>query len=326
VALLHNIFSSLLIANMARQYGLTYFDIGSRGGFQNDLHPIAFAVDVVGFEPDPVEFKRLQSQPSEPWKSVTYLSQGVSDQTGRQILHIPTDPQSASLLKHNASIGEKFNKPQFFEIDRTEEIETLSLNDALAKTGFASIDYMKIDIEGAELAVFMSSSEVMNDVLAIKTEISFIPCRENQPLAADVDFHLKQAGFELMDITGPAHWRHHGYLVHPYYSTENPPYSKAQIVQADYLYFRDPDSLKGDIDKLLKLSLIALSFGYFDHALMILERTEITEFLYAEFGISPIQIVAPASKAYGQKAFLQAFYRQGRNLVPFVRYFRNLLP
>lgn len=322
---MRNIFSSLPIANIAKHYGLTYFDIGSRGGFQNDLHPVAFAVDVVGFEPDPIEFKRLQSEPTKPWKSVTYLQQGVSDQTGRQVLYVPIDPQSASLLKHNTKIGKKFDKPQFFEIDRTEKIETLCLSDALKKTTYASIDYMKIDIEGVELAVFKSSSEVMNDVLAIKTEVSFIPFRKNQPLVSDVDFYLKQAGFELMDIIGPAHWRRHGYLTHPYYSNENPPYSKAQIVQADYLYFRDPDSLEGDIDKLLKLSLLALSFGYFDHALMILERQEITEFLYAEFGCSPIQIVAPASKLYGRKVFLQAFCRQGRNLIPFVRYFRNLL-
>ncbi|MBT3361469.1 MAG: FkbM family methyltransferase [Rhodospirillales bacterium] len=320
-----HIFSSFPVADIARRYGLTYFDIGSRDGFQGDLHPIAFAVDVVGFEPDPEEFERLQSLPSEPWKSLTNLPFGVSDQSGLQTLYIPTDPQSASLLKHNAKIGRKFDKTQFFEIDRTEEIETLCLKDAVEKTIFRSIDYLKIDIEGAELAVFMSSPTVMKDVLAIKAEISFIPFRNNQPLASDVDIHLTQAGFELMDITGPAHWRRHGYLIHPFYSAENPPYSKAQIVQADFLYFRDPDSLGGNIAKILKLSLIALSFGYFDHALMILERPEIAEFLATEFGKTPIEIVAPPSRAYGRKAFLHAFYRQGRNMVPFVRYIRNLL-
>ena len=118
---------------MARHYGLTYFDIGSRGGFQDDLHPFAFAEDVVGFEPDPAEFKRLQSRPSEPWKPVIYLPQGGSVQTRRQILYMPTDPQSASLLKNNAMTGVKFCKPKFFEIDRTEEIEIPCLNDPLRK-------------------------------------------------------------------------------------------------------------------------------------------------------------------------------------------------
>jgi hypothetical protein len=96
-----------------------------------------------------------------------------------------------------------------------------------------------------------------------------------------------------MDIIEPTHWRRQGYLIHPYYSTETPPYSKAQIVQADYLYFRDPDSLGGDLTKLLKLSLITLAFGYFDHGLMILERPEVERFLDIEFSKSPIEIVAP---------------------------------
>ncbi|MBC8463772.1 MAG: FkbM family methyltransferase [Deltaproteobacteria bacterium] len=47
----------------------------------------------------------------------------------------------------------KINKPQFFEIHRTEKFRHLSLQDALAKTDLPSIDFMKIDIEGAELEV-----------------------------------------------------------------------------------------------------------------------------------------------------------------------------
>ena len=80
-----------------------------------------------------------------------------------------------------------------------------------------------------------------------------------------------------------------------------------------------------DLAKLLKLSLIALSFGYFDHALIILERPEVTEFLDSEFNKSPIEIVAKPSRIYGRKAFSKAFYRQARNLIPFVRYINNLL-
>jgi len=168
---MEHLYDKLPVAAITARYPLSYFDIGSRNGFQSDLHPIAFAVDAVGFEPDPVEFERLQLLPSYPWKSTTILPHGIGGHTGRQTLYIPTDPQSASLLKHNAAIGEKFDKPQFFEIELTEDIQTLCLKDALEKTAFGSIDFMKIDIEGAELAVFKSSPEAMNDVLAVKTEI-----------------------------------------------------------------------------------------------------------------------------------------------------------
>ena len=320
-----NIFSSLGAGDIAKRYSLNYFDIGSRGGFQKDLYPIAFAVEVVGFEPDPIEFERLQTQTPNFWKSVTILPFGLSKRSGRQTLNIPTDPQSASLLKHNITIGEKFRKQQFFEIQRTKNIQTLSLKDALKKTNFRSIDFMKIDIEGAELLVFKSAPDVMKDVLAIKTEISFIPFRINQPLAIDIGNYLRQAGFELMDVVEPSHWRRDGYIIHPYYSIETPSYSKAQIAKVDYLYFRDSDSLSRDITKLLMLSLIALSFGYFDRALMILERPEVAKFLGTEFNKTPIEIVVSTSRVYSRKAFFREFYRQGRNLVPFLRYIKNFL-
>lgn len=108
------LFASFAAGEIARRVGLTYADIGSRGGFQSDLHPLAFAVDVVGFEPDPIEFDRLQSQPAAPWKSVTFLPHGVSGHSGPRTLHIPVDPQSVSILEHDPRFGEKFNKPQFF--------------------------------------------------------------------------------------------------------------------------------------------------------------------------------------------------------------------
>jgi FkbM family methyltransferase len=321
---LKNIYERLSVATIAKKYPLSYFDIGSRGGFQSDLHPLSFAVDAVGFEPDPVEFERLQRLSSGLWKSTIFLPYGVSGQTGKKTLYIPMDPQSASLLKHNPVIGKKFDKPQFFKIARTADIQTLCLKDALEKTNFNSMDFIKIDIEGAELAVFMGSPDIMNDVLAVKTEISFIPFRKDQPLASDVDIFFRKNNFELMGINDPSHWRRHGYLIHPYYSRETPPYSKAQIVHADYLYFRDPNSLGDNIPKLLKLVLISMALGYFDHALMILERPKVSAYLRAEFNKSAIEIVAPSSKIYGRNAYFYAFYRQVRDLVPFFRYFKNL--
>lgn len=318
-------FQDLPLATVARQHPLTYFDIGSRGGLQDDLSPIAFAVDAVGFEPDPAEYARLQDAPSSPWKSFTLLPTGVSGETGPRQLYIPEDPQSASLLEHDNAIGEKFDKPQFFRLRRTETVDTLSLSDALRQSGLDRIDFLKIDIEGAELEVFRSSEALMANVLAVKTEVSFIPFRKDQPLAGEVGEFLRQNGFELMDIITPAHWRRHGYLIHPYYSAESPPYSRAQIVQADYLLFRDPETLTDDTAALLRLSLIALWLGFFDHASMILERPDVSANLDRDFGLSPGALVVPASKRYGRAAFLGAFYQQFRGAVPFLRYLKNLM-
>lgn len=307
-----NLFARSVLSDIARANPLVYFDIGARGGFQSDLYPIAFAVDAVGFEPNPAEYGRLKQTANGLWKSVTMLPHGVAATSGRQTLYVPENPESASLMKHNTAIGEKFDKRQYFQLARTEEVETLDLRDALQATGFSVIDMLKIDIEGAELAVMQAVPHVMARVLAVKTEVSFMDFRLRQPQADELAGHMRQAGFELMDFIAPAHWRRHGLLVHPYVGNGRPAYSRGQIAQADALFFRNPDTLGDDAVALIKLALIAMAHGYFDHALMVLERPAASETLRRDYGLAPLEIVAPLSKVYGRKVFLRCLKEQVR--------------
>lgn len=322
---LDNLFLGLAVAEVARAHPLTYVDVGCRGGFQPDLLPLAFAVNAVGFEPGPDEYTRLRGQPAGPWLSSRFLPYAIAGSTGRQTLFVPADGQSASLMRHDPEIGRRFKKPQFFDVQTTVEVDTLSLADAVRLAGSATPDYLKIDIEGAELEVFEASAEVMNAVLAVKTEVSFLPHRREQPLSHDVEAYFKGRGFELMDILAPAHWRREGYLLHPYMAPESPPYSRGQIVLADLLHFRNPDGLGGDAAALIKLALISMAFGYFDNAVMILERIDLQQHLRRLGCPSPAETVRPAARKYGRVMFSAAAWRQLRGLVPFLRYLRNFL-
>ncbi|MEK9644343.1 MAG: FkbM family methyltransferase [Alphaproteobacteria bacterium] len=321
---MENLFRTLAVAGIADALPLRYVDIGSRGGFLDDLLPIAFAVDALGFEPDPVAYAMLDYAPAGPWRSATFLPYGVGAKTGSANLYVTTDPQSASLMRHDPEIGRKFDKPQFFELDRTEAVDVLSLEEALKQAKFDSADFLKIDIEGPELEVLEASSEAVRDLLCLKVEASFVPFRFDQPLAADLDRFIRAQGFELFDILGARHWRRFGYHIHPYYSREPVPYARGQIVQADYLYFRSVQSIGDDAARLIKLGLLYMAQGYFDHALLALERPTAAEMLYRDFDLSPIDAVAQASRKYGRRAFKAAAWRQFRGLIPFLRYHRNL--
>ncbi len=322
---LDNLFRGLGLDKIIGDHPLSYIDIGSRGGFQNDLSPLAFAVNAIGFEPDPKEHARLEAAPTGPWKSTRILPYAIGAKTGRQKLFIPTDPQSASLLEHNPEIGRRFNKPQFFKVEDVIDVDTVTLDEAARLAGIKSADYIKIDIEGAEMGVFAACPGIMENVLAVKTEVSFLPIRHAQHLAHEIEAYFKDRRFELMDVIRPAHWRRQGYLIHPYMSLEKPPYSRGQLIHADYLYFRDPQTLGNDKDALMRLALISMAFGYFDNALMILEQTALRSHLQKTYGLSPLEMVHPASRKYGRKMFLKAVYGHVRGLVPFIRYSRNFL-
>jgi len=319
-----NIFEHLPAGELARRHPLRYVDIGSRGGFQEDLHPLAFAVDATGFEPDPEAFAALQGLPVDPWKSVSYLPYALSDSGGTRTLYIPRDPIAASLLRHDAALGTRFNKQHLFEIVREETVETKSLEDAVREAGMSGIDYLKIDVEGAELSILEAAPTVLGGLLALKTEVAFVPPRVGQPLAFDVANFMHAQGFELMAMLDPMHWRRHGDLIDPYYGTGQPAYARGQLIHADFLFMRSPDAVGGDPARAVRLALLYMALGYFDHALMTFEDAQVRAYLEQAVDLSPPQVVASASKAYGRRRFVQAFGRQARGMVPFVRYLKNL--
>ena len=327
-----NFFHGTPFAPVLAGLPISCLDIGCRDGIESDLWPIAFAVDAIGFEPNLDEFERLSRQAAEapgPWHSLRYVHAALSGTGGRRTLSIPTDPQSATLLEPNASIGAHFDKPQFFNVERKIEVETMKLDQAMEDFAIASPDYLKIDVEGAEIEIFESGPRTLDQLLAIKTEVAFIPFRTNQPLANDIDRHLRQKGFIVMDFLGPAHWRRRGYTIHPQLARQQIPYSHGQLVHGDFLYFRAPETIARDdrsaIERLIKGALIAMAHGYFDHAEMILERRPVAESLRREFGIDVGEALHRTSLSFGRLMWRRALWRHLRLLGPFLRHAPNAM-
>ena len=77
-----NLFFNLPVAQLAQEHPINYFDIGSRGGFQEDLFPIAFSVNAVGFEPEVIALEKLRNKESDPWLTVNFLPFGISGKGG----------------------------------------------------------------------------------------------------------------------------------------------------------------------------------------------------------------------------------------------------
>ena len=57
-----NLFLDLSIAIMAQDHPINYVEFGSRGEFQDDIFPLGFSVNAIGFELEPSEFTRLISR------------------------------------------------------------------------------------------------------------------------------------------------------------------------------------------------------------------------------------------------------------------------
>jgi len=327
-----NLFEETPLSAVLRDLSIVAVDAGARGGIDPDLLPIAFAVDVLGFEPNPEAFGRLSSpnQPSDAWRSVRYLPAALAGAPGRRTLYVPTDPEGASLLRPDAAIGARFDKPQFFTGIREIPVECMTLDAAVASAAIGTPAYLKLDVEGAELEVLAAAPQTLESLVAIKTEVSFLPFRQRQALAGDVDAFLRARSFHLMDFLSLSRWRRHGYVLHPHADRQTIPYARGQTAHGDALYIRDPETIADDDDaglrRLLTTAAIALSFGFFDFAALILQRPRLVADLSGRYKIDADRAIASASQLYGRLVWRQAFLRHLRGVVTYLRSAARLYP
>jgi FkbM family methyltransferase len=327
-----NLFEKTPLAAVLRDLSIVAVDAGARGGVDSDLLPIAFAVDVLGFEPDPQAFARLSSSNrlSEGWKSVRYLPAALAGASGQRTLHVPTDPEGASLLKPDPAIGTRFDKLQFFTGIREVPVDCVTLDAAIASASVGAPAYLKLDVEGAELEVLAVAPRTLGSLVAVKTEVSFLPFRHGQALAGDVDAFLRARGFQPMDFLELSRWRRYGYVLHPHADGQPIPYSRGQIAHGDALYFRDPATVSDDDDagrrRLLTIAAIALSFGFFDFAATILQRPRLAAELSERYKIDTGRVLAGASRLYGRVVWRRAFWRHVRGVVTYLRSAARLYP
>ena len=66
------------------------------------------------------------------------------------------------------------------------EIDTITLDYFIEQNNIGKIDFVKIDVQGAELDIFQGGFNTLKNVLKIVTEVEFIHHYIDQPLFGDV--------------------------------------------------------------------------------------------------------------------------------------------
>lgn len=302
---------------------LACLDVGSRGGFESDLLPIAGVVDAIGFEPEPAAFEAISSQGRGPWRSLRHLPHALAGTEGERTLYVPEDPASTSLLRHDPAIAGSFGKEHFSRLDHTVEVRTRLLDGVLAEAGIEQPAYLKLDVEGAELEILRAAPRALDHLLAIKTEISFLPFRHDQPLAGDMEAFLRRHGFVLMDLMRPHHWRVHGYVAHPQAADQAIPYSRGQLVQGDFLFFRSPETVQ-PMERRLQLAALAMAHGHFDFAGRLLLEPATASWLQRTQGCDAAGLLDRCSRTFGRAVWREEVRQHLRRLVTYGRSWRAL--
>lgn len=213
---------------------------------------------VTGFEPQRDALLELQKTrgPNE-----RYLPYAVGDgnahtlnicrASGMTSLLTP-DPVNLKLFEYLRQLGEVIEHVplQTHRLDDIDEIRYL--------------DFLKMDVQGSELAVLQGGRGKLAECVAIQTEVSFVTLYENQPCFGDVDVELRSQGFMPHCFAAVKNW-----AITPYVVGGPPWQALNQLLEADIVYVRDFARDDALTDEQLKhLALIAHHcYSSFDLAL-----------------------------------------------------------
>lgn len=161
-------------------------------------------------------------------------------------------PMCASLYKPNEPLLDRYNGLEVAKLKTTGSIDTVSLDEFVRMYAIGPIDFIKIDIQGAELDVFAGGVRALTDTLGIVSEVEFVPLYEDQPLFGDVCRFLAGQGIAFHKFLGIA-----GRTLRPIL-INNDPNLMSQQLWADAIFLRDLARVEVlTSQQLLKMAVLA---------------------------------------------------------------------
>lgn len=215
---------------------------------------------VVGFEPNQEECERLSKAYDSTHRFLPYfLGDGE-----KATFHETNWSLTGSLFEPNTPLLSKFqNLAEMVTPVARHSVDTTRLDDVKE---IEDIDFLKIDVQGSELAVFKGGPELLSKTLVIQAEVNFLELYKGMPMFSDVDEYLRSVGFQFHTFCGFGQR-----CFKPLVVNNDVNAGMRQHIWSDAIYVRDWMSLSDlSLDKLKKYAVLAhIIIGSYDLAHMV---------------------------------------------------------
>ena len=156
-------------------------------------------ITIYAFEPVPEIFRVLQSAIAHnPFIKAIPLA--LSDHIGNQTFYLSSHPdkpekpfQAGSLLAPQERL---LHSPVTYK--RTIMVPAITLDAWAYENKVNNIDFLWLDVQGAELAIMQASPNFMAKIKVLWVEVNFIQAYAGQPLYPEVKNWLESQGFTLI--------------------------------------------------------------------------------------------------------------------------------
>ena len=270
--------------NMLADSNLVIADIGAAGGVGARWGPLKYSVKFICFEAD------QRSLGSIAGENMICFPTGLGEKKAKKTLFLTAFPDASSTYPFNLSRLNDYANYKSHEVTGSAQIEADTLDNCLSKHPGLRLDFIKVDVEGADLEVLKGATASLRTVKGIQVEVSFIERHVGAPFFGDIDAFLHQYGFELF-ILKREHWLRRNLL----YGVNSSP----QIIWADAVYFLTKEtflkrlSQQSDSEKeadFVKFIIILLAYGAHDYAMELVDAA-------AQAKIVPAETIADVRKA-----------------------------
>ena len=176
---------------------LTLVDVGSAGGLQPRWRPFEPILSAVLFDPREAAATGTLGRGQRRVYPVA-----LGREAGSATLNILALPNMSSTLAPNRALLSGFRKKgAHSEIVSTEELPVEPLDAIAARDNFAP-DILKVDTQGSELEILEGARDALaRSVVLAEVEVSFLQRYVGQPLFDDIVRHMRDVGFDLIELS-----------------------------------------------------------------------------------------------------------------------------
>lgn len=122
-----------------------------------------------------------------------------------RLFHTAADGASSSFMPNLAYIGKLRHGSgapldELMAVVSESEVDMVDLDGWRRETGAPAFDFMKLNVQGAELEILRGAPATLEDCLGVQCEVAFAPIYLGAPVFRDVDAFLDSAGFTFFDL------------------------------------------------------------------------------------------------------------------------------
>jgi len=160
------------------------------------------------------------------------------------------------------------------------DVDMIDLDSWRREAGVPPFDFMKLNVQGAELEILGGATETLDRCLGVQCEVAFVPLYREAPLFRDVDAFMDAAGFTFFDVRKATTNGRRSRRKTPMAGSRVGLYRwpSRQMTEAHVLYLRDPfrpgqrDAPRWrDPEPWLRLAVVAEMAGQVGFAMQLCE-------------------------------------------------------